>query len=317
MKLVDEKKALSNVSNLRKQRKNFSGFEDSQKTIDDLKTQLTTLKKGLDNPEAKALSDKYLTIQKELDEIKAEQDSVFKNIKSLRDERTKAHSEQQKAWTNMRSVKDTYYKNRKAWKAHEDEIYRARNERYKAQRDEMEREKKKKIADKKLEEASLPAFTEEIFTAEGLIRYFDPTYDLAAHGLGNSKLESSAEFRAGVGRKVEASDIKGVKVMKKEDREDDYFAGTGGKKGRKGKSGKKSNGANAASGQPDKFNLSVGVIEELSRVKIEPPMSQADVPALVEKLVEKLKQWKESQKTETEKVCRLLRFILIVSAYGN
>jgi hypothetical protein len=34
------------------------------------------LRKTLDNPEAKALSDKYSEIQKELDAIKAEQDGV-------------------------------------------------------------------------------------------------------------------------------------------------------------------------------------------------------------------------------------------------
>ncbi|KAL1960827.1 hypothetical protein VTO42DRAFT_5810 [Malbranchea cinnamomea] len=299
MKLVDEKKALTEISNLRKQRKNFSGFEESQKTIDDLKAQLSTLKKGLDNPEAKALNDKYLSIQKELDDIKAEQDAVFKNIKALRDERSKVQAEQQKAWANVKEIKDTYYKARKAYKAYEDEMYRIRAERQKAYREQQERERKKRIADKKLEEASRPAFTDEILTAEGLIRHFDPTYDLAALGLGNSKQQSSSTFRAEVGRTVDASDIKGVKIVKKEDRDDDYFIGTGGKKGKKNKKG--ANGPNAGAAQPEKFNLSFGVIEDLSRLKVDPPMSQADVPAVIEKLVEKLKYWKENQQAETEK----------------
>lgn len=302
MKLVDEKKALADASNLRKQRKNFSGFEDSQKAIDEMKAQLSTLKKGLENPEAKALSDKYLSIQKELDAIKAEQDEVFKNIKSLRDERSKAHAEQQKAWTRLREIKDTYYKSRKAWKAYEDELYRARAERQKAYREQMERERRKKVADKKLEEASSPAFTDEILTAEGLIRHLDPTYDLAAHGLGSAKQDSSATFRAEVGRTVDGSGLKGVALKKKEDREDDYFVGTGGKKGKKGKK------ANGAAAQPDKFNLALGVIEDFSRLKVDPPMAQADVPSVIEKLVEKLKYWKENQQAETEKVCCIIAF---------
>ena len=303
MKLVDEKKALADASNLRKQRKNFSGFEDSQKAIDELKAQLSTLKKGLENPEAKALSDKYLSIQKELDAIKAEQDGVYKKIKALRDERSKAHAEQQKAWTHLREVKDTYYKSRKAWKAYEDELYRARAERQKAYREQMERERRKKIADKKLEEASNPAFTDEILTAEGLIRHLDPSYDLAAHGLGSPKQDSSAAFRAEVGRTVDDSGIKGVQVLKKkEDRGDDYFVGTGGKKGKKGK---KANGVNAAA---DKFNLALGVIEDFSKLKVDPPMAQADVPSVINKLVEKLKNWKENQQAETEKVCCIITF---------
>jgi len=94
MRLVDEKKALSEISALRKQRKNFAGLDEAQKVINDLRLKIAELKKTLDNPEAKALSDKYTEIQKELDAIKAEQDSAFKNLNALRDERTKLHAEQ-------------------------------------------------------------------------------------------------------------------------------------------------------------------------------------------------------------------------------
>ncbi|KAL8865354.1 MAG: hypothetical protein Q9174_006931, partial [Haloplaca sp. 1 TL-2023] len=56
MKLVDEKKALSEISSLRKQRKGFAGFDEAEKGIADLKAQISDLRKGLDNPEATALS---------------------------------------------------------------------------------------------------------------------------------------------------------------------------------------------------------------------------------------------------------------------
>lgn len=116
LRLVDERKALSDISTLRKQRKNFAGLDEQQKVINDLKAQIATLKKTLDNPEAKALSDKYTEIQKELDAIKAEHDSAFKNLNALRDERTKLHAEQQKKWNAIREIKDNYYKARKAYK---------------------------------------------------------------------------------------------------------------------------------------------------------------------------------------------------------
>ncbi|CBF88852.1 hypothetical protein AN0753.2 [Aspergillus nidulans FGSC A4] len=297
LRLVDEKKILADISSLRKQRKNFASLDDAQKVINDLKTQITTLKKTLDNPEAKALSDKYTEIQKELDAIKAEQDSAFKNLNALRDERTKLHAEQQAKWTAIREVKDNYYKARKAYKEYEDEAWRIRREKQKAQREAFEREKKRKIADKKLEEASRPAYTDEILVAQGLIRHFNPSYDFAALGLSDKKDQASG-FRAEVGRTVDDSGMKGMKVLKKE--EDDYFVGTGGKKSKKGKKGS-ANGSPAPSNLAEtKFNMNVGIIEDFAKVKIDPPMNQSDVPAVVEKLAAKITEWKKDQAAKTQ-----------------
>ncbi|KAL1961982.1 hypothetical protein VTN77DRAFT_717 [Rasamsonia byssochlamydoides] len=300
MRLVDEKKALADISNLRKQRKNFAGLDDAQKVINDLKAQIAELRKSLDNPEAKALSDKYAEIQKELDAIKAEQDNAFKNLNALRDERTRLHEEQQKKYTAIRELKDNYYKQRKAWKEYEDELWRIRRERQKAEREAQERERKKKIADKKLEEASRPAYMDEILTAQGLIRYFDPSYDFSTLGLDDGKKTQTGALRAEVGRTVDDSNIKGVKIVKKDEREDDYFVGTGGKKGKKGKKGS-ANGS-PAPGTPTegKFNLSFGVIEDFAKVKVDPPMGQADVPGVIEKLAAKITEWKKNQAAKTE-----------------
>ncbi|KAL2855939.1 hypothetical protein BJY01DRAFT_243119 [Aspergillus pseudoustus] len=297
LRLVDEKKILADISSMRKQRKNFASLDEAQQVINDLKTQIATLKKTLDNPEAKALSDKYTEIQKELDAIKAEQDGAFKNLNALRDERTKLHGEQQKKWAAIREVKDNYYKGRKAYKEWEDEAWKIRREKQKAQRDAFEREKKRKIADKKLEEASRPAYTDEILVAQGLIRHFNPGYDFASLGLDDKKGPTAA-FRAEIGRTVDDSGIKGMKVLKKE--EDDYFVGTGGKKGKKGKKGS-ANGS-PAPGTPaeTKFNMNVGIIEDFAKVKIDPPMNQSDVPAVVEKLAAKITEWKKDQASKTE-----------------
>ncbi|KAJ5711254.1 hypothetical protein N7488_005410 [Penicillium malachiteum] len=292
LRLVDERKALSDISMLRKQRKGFAGLDEAQKGINELKAQIAELKKTLDNPEAKALGEKYGEIQKELDAIKAEQDSVYKNLNALRDERTKLRNDQQKKYTAIREIKDTYFKARRAYKEYEDEAWRQRRERQKAERDAFEREKRKKVADKKLEEASRLAYTDEIITAQGLIRHFNPAYDFAALGLDEKKDEGSS-FRAGVGRTVDDSGLKGVKVVRKEDREEDYFIGSAGKKGKKGKKG-------AAAPEATKFNMNVGIIEEFGKIKIDPPMNQSDVPAVVENLAAKITEWKSTQASKTE-----------------
>lgn len=297
MKLVDEKKNLAEISTLRKQRKGFAGFDEAQKGIDDVKAQITELKKGLDNPEAKALSEKYSAIQKELDEIKAEQDDVFKNLNSLRDERTKIHAEQQTKYSAIREIKDAYYKARKAFKDYEDEAYRQRRERQKTERDAFEKEKRKRIAEKKLEEASEPAYMDEILTAEGLIRYFDPSSATSKSDAGPGKFAAQAQ------RTVDDSSMKGTRVVKKDEREDNYFMGTGGKKGKKGKKGNTAGSpAPATPTEGGKFNLSIGVIEELAKVNVEPPMNQSDVPAVVEKLKTQLDTWKKDQEKKTKEV---------------
>lgn len=297
LRLVDERKALSDISQLRKQRKGFSGLDEAQKGINELKAQIAELRKTLDNPEAKALSDKYTEIQKELDTIKAEQDGVFKNLNSLRDERTKLRNDQQKKYAAIREIKDNYFKARRAYKEYEDEAWRVRRERQKTERDAFEREKRKKVADKKLEEASALAYTDEIITAQGLIRHFDPAYNFGALGLDDKK-DAGSNFRAGVGRTVDDSGLKGMKVVRKEDREEDYFAGTGGKKGKKGKKG----GAAAAGSEAAKFNMNVGIIEDFAKVKIDPPMNQSEVPTAVEKLAAKIADWKKNQASKTEEV---------------
>ena len=294
MKLVDEKKALAEISSLRKQRKGFAGFDEAQKGIDDVKSQIAELRKTLDNPEAKALSQKYDEINQELASIKAEQDKAYSSLSALRDERSKLYEDQQKKYSAMREIKDQYHKARMAYRDYEQEQYKIRQERQKAEREAYQKEKRRKIAEKKLEEASEPAYMDEILTAEGLIRYFDPSSPEAS-----KSLRGPSGFAAEAQRSVDGSGFKGTKLSKKDENEDMYFMGTGGKKGKKGKK----NGATGESTPTEgKFNLTMGVIEELAKVNVEPPMNQAGVPAVVEKLKEKRDRWKHDQEKKTNEV---------------
>ena len=295
MKLVDEKKALAEITSLKKLRKNFSTFEDAEKGINDVKAQISELKKTMDNPEVKALSDRYNEIQAELDKIKAEQDDVYKNVNSLRDERSKLKDDQQAKWDAKKKIQDTFHQGRKAHRDYEQELWKARQERKKAENEAYAKEKRKKAAAARLEEASAPAFGDEIQTAEGLIKFFDPS------SVPESKpLRGPSGFAAEAQRIVENSGMKGTVVTKKDERDDMYFMGTGGKKGKKGKKP-------PASPAPDtptegKFNLSIGVIEELAKVNIDPPTNQNDVAEIVEKLKGKVTKWKAEQDAKTKEV---------------
>lgn len=286
MKLVDEKKALAAISALRKQRKGFAGFDEALKEIEGVKSQIRDLRKTLDNPEAKGLSQRYDEINKELASIQA-----------LWDEKSRLQAEQQVKYSALRAIRDEYFQAKNAYRDFEQEQYRQRAEREKADRDAKAKDRRRKIAEKKLEEASEPAFLDEILAADGLIRYFDPSVPEEAKAL-----RGPSGFAAEAQRSVVGSDFKGTKVSKKEEREDNYFMGNGGKKSKKGrKVGATGSPASATPGE-GKFNLSVGVIEEFSKVGIEPPMNQAGVAEAVEKLKKKRDQWKIDQPIKTKEV---------------
>ena len=292
MKIVDEKKALADISQLNRQKKGFAAFDEAQKGIDDVKAQIAELKKSMDDPESKALSDRYTQITTELDQIKAEQDDVYKNLNALRDERTKAHEEQQKKYATVKEIKDKYFQQRRAAADYEKEARRVRDQKRREENDAYHRGRRQEAAKAKLDEASAPAYQDEIRTAQNLIVYFDPSSAQKQDVAGPGK------FAATASRTVDDSSIKGTRLAKKGDDEESYFVGGGGKKK---KGNKKQQGA-VASTSEGKFNLDIGTIDSLGRIGVDPPMSQADVPEVVSKLKEKLEFWKGDQKRKTDEV---------------
>lgn len=291
MKLVDEKKALTEISNLRKLRKNFSQFDNQQKEIDDLRAKIKAIKDTMDDPEAKALSEQYNKIQAEIDVIKAEQDEAYKSLSSLRDERTKLHNEQREKFDAMRKLKDEYYGQKKAYAAFEREAKQKAWERKQAERERFDKEKKKERAQKMLTEASDPAYLDEIRRANSLLHFFDPT-----HQTEKSPLLANSGLTAQASRKVDDSDLKGVRLVRKEDREDDYLPAV-----KKGKKGKKSGAATSATSEAKGYNCPPSVMEDCAFMGIDPPMSAADVPAVIEKVKAKLDNWKSDQAAQTQR----------------
>lgn len=294
MKLVDEKKALAEISSLRKQRKGFAGFEVSQKEIDDLKAELKAKRDTLDDPESKALSDKYNKLQTELDAIKEEQDGAFKNIQSLRDDRTRLQAEQQEKYLAIRKLKDDYYNQGRAVQKWEYETRQKLRERRKVEQETFDKEKKKERAQKLLAEASDKAYLDEIRRAESLLRFLDPTYQAE-----KAPLQAPSQFQLTAQRTVDDAGIKGMKVVRK-DEEEDYFKGSGGKKGKKGR--KVGDSGAATPPAPAKYSCPPSVMEDCAFMSIEPPMSATDIPSVREKVKAKLDHWKADQDAQTERV---------------
>lgn len=87
MKLVDEKKALAEISTLRKHRKTVESFSSQQAAIDADKAKIDQVRKELDDPEQKAASKKFDELRKELDEVNKRMEEVSKSRDGLYDER--------------------------------------------------------------------------------------------------------------------------------------------------------------------------------------------------------------------------------------
>ncbi|CAI4211335.1 unnamed protein product [Parascedosporium putredinis] len=288
LKIVDEKKALSDISSMKKMRKSFAGFDDAQKQIDQLKAKIKEIKDTQEDPEQKALSENYNKLQKELDEIKAQSDEAYKSLGSLRDERTKLQAEQQEKFQAIRKIKDDYYNQKRAFSQFEKDARDKARERQRAERDRIVKERKKADAERLLQEASDPAFLEEIRRANSLLRFLDPSAAPAEKAplLAESGLAAQAQ------RKVDDAGLKGMKLVKKEDREDEYLPAV--KKGKKGKKG-------GAPSLPPRLSTALPPSSRTALTSVLTPMSAAEVPDVIEKVQAKLNDWKANQAAQTQK----------------
>lgn len=293
MKLVDEKKALSELTSLKKTRKSFAQFDVQEKQIGELRASIKQIKDSMDDPEAKAMSDRYNAVQAELDGIKAEQDVAYKNLSGLRDERSRLHAEQRDRFDAIRKLKDEYYGQKKAFAAYEREARQKAWERKQAERDRIERDRKKERAQRLLAEASDPAYIDEIRRARSLLHFFDPSSTPAPAPAPVSS--SAAGLGAQATRKVDDSGLKGTRLVRKEDRDDTFMPAA--KKGAK-KPAKKTADVTSNKG----YSVPPSVIEDCASMGLDPPASQADVAAVQEKVKAKLAHWEADQEAQTQRV---------------
>ncbi|RPD67132.1 hypothetical protein L226DRAFT_608374 [Lentinus tigrinus ALCF2SS1-7] len=297
LKLVDEKRALQEISQCKRSRRIVEGFQTEQEAIEAERAKADELRKELDDPEAKAASERYEAIKAELDELKKEGDEAYASRSKLMDERAaiqaqldELYNRKRESAQNYKDANDKFYT-----KLNEDRARRV--ERQRAERAAQEEAKKKEIADRLREEAEVPAFQAQIEDCQTLIDHFSGKSSAAT--LSHQKPLTEKTDVAGVPkldiRKVEAAP-EGVVVRKKKGEEEDaYFVAGGGKK--KGKKGHakhstpaETNGTEAAGGQ---LHVPLPTLTALLSLSIPPPTSTADVPRVIEDLKTK-KAWFEA-----------------------
>ncbi|CAE6439459.1 unnamed protein product [Rhizoctonia solani] len=308
MKIADEKRALAEISQLKRSRKAVEAFQADEEAIQANKARIEELKKELDDPEAKAVSDRFDAIKAELDEIKKEQDEAYASRNKIYDERSAISA----------TLDELYQKKRDsnaAWREANDKYYakmtedRARKqERFKRQREEEDRQRRREQAQRIREEAEIPAFQVEIEDCQTLIDLFSGKITGAA--ADNKVSTSSSNEISGVPelsiRTVEADPSLGVALKKKGQEEENYFVAKKKKAGGKpNQQAAKEKEAPAAPKPEERFHVSFSTLTALGALSIPPPSSNADVERCIADLQKKRDWYLANQKSVTaEKIAK-------------
>lgn len=290
LKLVDEKRALAEISQLKRNRRTVEGFQAEQEAIESDRAAADEIRKQLDDPVAKAASERYDAIKAELDELKKEGDEAYANRSKLMDERSALQAQADELYNQKRESALRYREaNDRYWtKVNEDRAKRA--ERMRAQKAAEEEEKKKAVVERLRDEAEAPAFQVQIEDCQTLIDYFSGKVSAPALSRSTSEKTELAGVPKLEIRKVEA--VEGLVARKKKGEDDEqYFVGNS--KGKKGKKNTKAGSSAPSEDASGNLNIPLPTLTALLSLSIPPPTSSADVPRLIEDLNTK-KAWFEA-----------------------
>ncbi|KAF8309590.1 hypothetical protein DL93DRAFT_2117769 [Clavulina sp. PMI_390] len=308
--LAAEKRALADIQTAKRARKTVEGFKAEQDAIDADRAKADALKKELDDPEAVAMSQKYDAIKAELDQLRSAGDEAHAQRNKLFDEMRAAKTEVDDLWAKKkeatkqnREANDRYYK-----KVAEDRA--RRQERYATERAAAELEKRKEVAERLREEASVPAYQAEIEDCQTLIDTLGAkigiggTISTPALNLAASESSPIAGVPKLEVRTIEApTDL--VARKKKGDNEENYFVAS-----KKKKAAPTNGKATATAAAPTeetstpaadtKLNLPYSTLSALLQLSIPPPTSTSDIPRAIEDLKTK-KAWFEANQARVTK----------------
>jgi len=295
MKIVEERKALNEVSLLKKSRKSMDSLSGQQAQIDQLRARADKLRSSLDDPETVAANQRYDAIKRELDTITQEQEKTVGSRSKLLSQRTTLSKRLDELYQARRdrlsayhAENDKYYSRVRAEREHRQEV--ARKERLEAEKERIIREETEMR-----EEAAMPAFAQEIEDCDQLIRLFSgesagETHDASASNASSKPgLPSLPEVP-----RPDATVPEGAVVARKKGEEEEYFV-AGGKKKKGGKKNKQpeadENGA---------LHVPLGMLTALMNLSIPPPANAADRARVVENIKLKREYFLSNQARVTE-----------------
>ncbi|KAK8849508.1 hypothetical protein IAR55_004842 [Kwoniella newhampshirensis] len=328
MKLVDEKKALQEITLLRRSRKNLEATGSTDEAIAADRAKIDELKKQLDDPEAKKVSERFDALKKEMDGLREEGNKAFEERGKLFDERNALSAEMDELYNRKRQSAQKHREDNDKYYAKVQADREARQEKFKAEKAREDASRREEEIVRLREEAKIPAFTSEIDDCNVLIGWFKgkygagevPTTHAAAAADPASLVEGVKALEI---RKVDEDAFKGMTLKKKgDDEEFGGFFGGGKSKSKKKASGKKgtpsagsgtatpASEGGAVSSNAGAVNLPMNLLTALLSLGIPPPSGKDDVQRTVDDLETK-KAWYQANseartKAEVERVEKLV-----------
>lgn len=318
LKLVDERRALNEISNLRKSRKAVETFTQQQESIDKDREQVEKLRQQLDDPQSRALSKRFDDVRSELDSLKAKAEKSGESRQQLLAKRGEVQAKLDDLWKKRRARQADFRTENDNFQSKVRQEREKRNEKLREEKRAEEARRRKDDEKSLREDAALPAYTKEIEDCDVLIRYF-----LSKTGGGiEDEASADAEKKPLEGvkpleiRKIENGEdaFSGATIAKKKDQDEDLGYFVGASKKNKGKNKKKrgvplsldeespktSGAESAPTLKGAGFNVSLPTLSALLSLNIPPPNNQADIHRVVENLRLKKAYFVGDQKRKTQ-----------------
>lgn len=302
LKLVEEKRTLSDITALRKHRKALDSFDPQEEAIQQDKKKIEELRSKLEqfDPENKRLQKEFGEVLGQLramDSSKEELNSKYKKINTERDEVKK---QLDGLFERRRQLNEEFKKANNDWFESQREERARRAEQMKKEREEADRLRKLEQIRKAREAAELPAFEQEINTCNVLVQLLQ---QYTGEEVVNTEAIQVEKPKAANLRTVSAEDNqalpKGVKgavmLKKKSDRfdEDNLFGGSGTGK-------KKATKSQSANREKENLKFDLDLMNQFVNLKIKIPTKVAEVPDAITALQEKKKYYVENQERVTK-----------------
>ncbi|KAK9462610.1 uncharacterized protein V1516DRAFT_647242 [Lipomyces oligophaga] len=286
LKLVEEKRLLSDISALKRSRNGFNSIRELDASIAESKAKVSELRSKVEDKESKELSSKHQAISDELNAIRSETDKVYKNRSALIEQRNEARKAREEAYSNLRKFKNDFYQQRRDFNKYEQAEKQKLWERQRAEREAQERERRMRRAAVKLEAASQPAYAADISQAESLLTFFAGTEKPV------ESVTTTSLYTGPASRLVELP--ANTEIISNKFKDDEVLF--------VGKKGKKKGGDKSAKNKSkeEKFTLDINVVSTLSRFNIGVPMSREEVPTTVDALKAKIQYFLDNQDKVTQ-----------------
>lgn len=310
MRIVEEKKALTEIQNLKKSKKLIESFIPQQESIENEKIKLEELKKRIDDPSSKAINDRWNEIKLELDQINNKLDESSKSRDVLFQERNKLQDDLNSLYDKRRESGLRHKEANEKYFAKKQEDEQRRINRQKAEREAQAKAEIEQAQLEMREQAALPAYGREIEDCRTLILYFDK---LIGNVGSNITVEESNELKSSSTslpkikevRQVDQNDgFEGMVAIKKKGTEQEEFFMGGGKKNNNSNNNKKNkkstttNDLTNLNNQP--LNLPLSTINALFALAVPVPMTREQVICTISTLSEKKKWFTENQERVTK-----------------